>query len=203
MASCPEVSGSERAARFKRMAGSGCHGFGVRSYLHHFYECTASMWEQEDAESRSASPQWWSSGLCKVSLAFGAVVLAVGLVVLTVGFAIPSRIEAFGEGELLFVDRQAVQYNQGLHMCVQAGTGMLSLGGLLMAAGLLVSAFSKPVGREGERSPQTAGRERKGVRGAQREPSNTSLVTKAPSPAAGDGAVPVSLSKVENVQPTL
>lgn len=160
------------------------------------------MWEHEDAESQSASPQWWSSGLCKVSLAFGAVVLAVGLVVLIVGFAIPSRIEAFGEGELLFVDRQAVQYNQGLHMCVQAGTGMLSLGGLLMAAGLLVSAFSKPVGREGEPSPQPTGRERKGGQGGQREPSNTSLVTKAPSPAAGDGVVPVSLSKVENVQPT-
>ncbi|KAL7829345.1 hypothetical protein AOLI_G00302300 [Acnodon oligacanthus] len=206
MASCSEVCGSERSARFKSMAGSGCHGFGVRSYLHHFYEeCTASMWDQEDAQSQATSPQWWSSGLCKVSLAFGAVVLAVGLVVLTVGFAVPSRIEAFGEGELLFVDRQAVQHNQGLHMCVQAGTGMLSLGGLLMAAGLLVSAFSRPAGREGEHSPQTIGRERKGGSGGQigaNGRSNTSLVTKAPSPAAGDGAVPVSLSKVENIQPT-
>ncbi|XP_066531423.1 neurensin 1-like [Hoplias malabaricus] len=201
-----EVCGSERSARFKSMAGSGCHGFGVRSYLHHFYEeCTASMWEQEDAQSQRASPEWWSSGLCKVSLAFGAVVLAVGLVVLTVGFAIPSRIEAFGEGELLFVDRQAVQYNQGLHMCVQAGTGMLSLGGLLLTAGLLVSAFSKPAARESEQSPQTAGRERKGLSGGQSGDggrSNTGLVTKAPSPIGGEGAVPVSLSKVEKVQPT-
>ncbi|XP_062866065.1 neurensin 1-like [Trichomycterus rosablanca] len=192
MASRSEVRGSES---FKSMPGSG---YGVRSYLHYFYEeCTASVWDQEDVQNQR-SFRWWSSGLCKVSLALGAVVLAVGLVVLVVGFSVPSRIEAFGEGELLFVDRQAVQYNHGLNVCVQAGTGMLSLGGLMLAAGLLLSAFSGATPR-----PLPTGR-KKGMMGGgseEGERSPAKVVSKAPSPAAGDGSVPITLYKVENVQP--
>ncbi|KAF7686325.1 neurensin 1-like [Silurus meridionalis] len=193
MASYSEVHGPERA---KSIPG---YRFGVRSYLHYFYEeCTASVWNQEDVQNQR-SYQWWSSGLCKISLAVGTVLLAVGLVMLAVGFAVPTRIEAFGEGELLFVDHHAMRYNKALNMCVQAGTGMLTLGGLMMTAGLLLSAFSKPT-----TSPQPPGKEKKGIIGRGggadgRSPTN--VLTKAPSPAAGDVAVPVALSKVENVQP--
>lgn len=60
MASYSEVHGPERA---KSMPG---YSFGVRSYLHYFYEeCTASVWNQEDIQNQR-SYQWWSSGLCKV-----------------------------------------------------------------------------------------------------------------------------------------
>ncbi|KAK3508338.1 hypothetical protein QTP70_022083, partial [Hemibagrus guttatus] len=115
-------------------------------------------------------------------LQVGTVLLAVGLVVLAVGFAVPTRIEAFGEGELLFVDRHAMRHNQALSMCVQAGTGMLTLGGLMMTAGLLLSAFSRPT-----TSPQPPGKEKKGIMGRGggvdgRSPTN--VLTKAPSPAA-------------------
>ncbi|KAK1804917.1 hypothetical protein P4O66_019289 [Electrophorus voltai] len=184
MAYCLEGCGSQR---IKSMSGSGCHGFGVKSYLHHFYEeCTASVWEQEESPGQS-SPQCWSAGICRVPLVLGTVVLAAGLVVLAMGFIVPSRIEAFGEGELLFVDQKAVRHNQGLQACVQAGTGMLSLGGLLLAAGFLVSALSRPTPRPDTREH--------GSRAAK-------LVTKPPSPAAGDGAGLFAVSKVESVQPT-
>lgn len=60
MASYSEIHGSERA---KSMPG---YSFGVRSYLHYFYEeCTASVWDKEDIQNQR-SYQWWSSGLCKV-----------------------------------------------------------------------------------------------------------------------------------------
>ncbi|XP_076863885.1 neurensin 1-like [Brachyhypopomus gauderio] len=187
MAYCSEVCGSEH---IKSVSGSGCHGFGVRSYLHHFYEeCTASVWEQEESPGRSSS-QRWSAHLCRVPLALGALVLAAGLVVLVVGLVVPSRIEAFGEGELLFVDRRAVQYNQGLHACVQAGASMLGLGGLLTAAGLLASAFSRPVAGPDGRG---AGEHRGGA---------AKPVPTTPSPAVADGAGPDAFSKVETVQPT-
>ncbi|KAM9434590.1 neurensin 1-like isoform 1-T2 [Clarias gariepinus] len=192
MASISEARGPEHA---KSMPG---YSFGVRSYLHYFYEeCTASVWDQEDVQNQR-SHYWWSSGLCKISLAFGAFLLAMGLVVLAVGFAVPTRIEAFGEGELLFVDRHSMRYNQVLSMCVQAGTGMLTLGGLMLTAGLLLSAFSRPT-----TNPEPPGKEKKGIIGrgggaAGRTPTN--VLTKAPSPAAGEVAVPV-LSKVENIQP--
>ncbi|KAK2864663.1 hypothetical protein Q7C36_003817 [Tachysurus vachellii] len=193
MASYSEVHGPGCAKNMPRCS------FGVRSYLHYFYEeCTASVWDQEDVQYQR-SHQWWHLGLCKVSLAVGTVLLAMGLVVLAVGFAVPTRIEAFGEGDLLFVDRHSMRHNQALNMCVQAGTGMLTLGGLMMTAGLLLSAFSRPT-----TSPQPPGKETKGINvrgGGADGKSPTNVLTKAPSPAAGDTAVPVALPKVEDVQP--
>lgn len=41
----------------------------------------------------------------QVCLAFGALILFAGLIVLLVGYTTPARIEAFGEDDLLFVDR--------------------------------------------------------------------------------------------------
>ncbi|XP_030644376.1 neurensin 1-like [Chanos chanos] len=204
MASCSAVCGSEPSERAQSVVDSGCHTFGVRSYLHHFYEeCTASMWDQQEDFQTQRSPQWWSSGLWKVSLAFGAVVLLVGLVVLTVGYAIPTRIEAFGEGELLFVDRQAMRFNQGLHLSVMAGTGMLSLGGLLMAGGLLMSAFCRTHNKEEENQVKPSQRDKKGGQGGSAgAKSSPGAVTKSPVPVSSESKVPITLSKVENIQPS-
>lgn len=67
MASCSEFCGSGH------MVDSGCHVFGVRSYLHHFYEeCTASMRDQQENQSRRSSLRW-SLGLWKVSECFNVV----------------------------------------------------------------------------------------------------------------------------------
>ncbi|KAG5264808.1 hypothetical protein AALO_G00258230 [Alosa alosa] len=204
MASCAEICGTEQSERHaQKPTESGCHRYGVRSYLHHFYEeCTATVWERHTDFQTQRSPRWWSSGLWKVSLVFGTVVLAVGMVVFVVGCTIPSRIEAFGEGELLFVDRQAVRFNQGLQASIQAGAGMLCLGGLVVAGSLFVSAFSRGSGKDETQStpPKDRGRERKrGTRGGGKVPSDP--VTKPPTPISGETGVPVTLSKVENIQP--
>ncbi|XP_051949268.1 neurensin 1-like [Xyrauchen texanus] len=169
------------------MVESGCRVFGVRSYIHHFYEeCTASMREQqEDFQNRR-----WSLGLWKVTLVLGAVILTVGLVVMTVGYAIPTRIEAFGEGELLFVDHQAMRYNRSLHMCVLAGTGLLTLGGVLMAGGIVTSNFSMTPTKQEDSSQQSSRGERKGgtrIPSAMKSPADP--VIKPPSPASSDRGV--------------
>lgn len=41
----------------------------------------------------------------QVCLAFGTLILFAGLIVVLVGYATPAKIEAFGEDDLLFVDR--------------------------------------------------------------------------------------------------
>ncbi|XP_051520718.1 neurensin-1-like isoform X2 [Myxocyprinus asiaticus] len=172
------------------MVDSGCRVFGVHSYLHHFYEeCTASMREQQEDIQNQSSPLRWSSGLWKVTLALGAVILTVGLVVTTVGYAIPTRIEAFGEGELLFVDRQAMRYNRSLHMCVLAGTGLLTLGGVLLAGGIVMSDFMTSTKQE-DSSHQSSRGERKGgfrVPSALRSPADP--IMKPLSPASSDRGV--------------
>ncbi|KAL2080081.1 hypothetical protein ACEWY4_023874 [Coilia grayii] len=204
MASCSEICGPEQSERAQNPTEtSGCHKYGVRSYLHHFYEeCTASVWERHEDFQTQRSPRWLSSGLWKVSLVFGMLVLVIGLVVFVVGCTIPSRIEAFGEGELLFVDRQSVRFNQGLQVSIQAGAAMLCLGGLMVAGSLFASAFTRGSSKDETLSPpppKDRGRERKrGNRGG-KAPSDP--VTKPPTPISGEAGVPVTLSKVETIQP--
>lgn len=48
---------------------------------------------------------WLAFLLLQVCLAFGTLILFAGLIVVLVGYATPAKIEAFGEDDLLFVDR--------------------------------------------------------------------------------------------------
>ncbi|KAG9355735.1 hypothetical protein JZ751_000573 [Albula glossodonta] len=190
MASCSEICGSGQGA-----ANSGCQRYGVRSYLHHFYEeCSASIWERDEDFQIQRSPSRWSSVLWKVSLAFGVLILTAGLMALTVGYAVPSRIEAFGEGELVFVDSHAVRFNRGLQLSKLTGAALFCTGGVLMAVGLLLSSFAKSLPDE-ESRPQHKFKEKIAEMQAAAYP-----ITKAPTP--GESKIPVTLSKVQNVQPT-
>lgn len=132
------------------------------------------------------------------------MILTAGLVVMTVGYAIPTRIEAFGEGELLFVDRQAMRYNRSLHVCVLVGTGLLTLGGVLMAGGILMSNISTPPTptKQDDSSPQSRGERKMGSRILSAMKSPADPVTKPPSPASSDGGIS-PLARDEKVQKSL
>ncbi|KAJ8395259.1 hypothetical protein AAFF_G00034610 [Aldrovandia affinis] len=189
MASCSDICGSGQG-----MVNGGCQRYGVRSYLHHFYEeCTASMWERDEDFQIQRSPSRWSSVLWKVSLAFGTLILITGLIALTVGYAVPSKIEAFGEEELVFVDSHAVRFNRGLHLSRLAGAALFCAGGVLMTVGLLLSAFTRSYSKE-EARLQHKFKERIAEMQAASHP-----ITKAPTP--GESKIPVTLSKVQNIQP--
>ncbi|XP_044027669.1 neurensin 1-like isoform X2 [Siniperca chuatsi] len=144
MALCSEacVSGSGGESSGSE-AGLSCLQFGVRSYLHHFYEeCSSSMWER-DPEDRGfiqsqRSNLWWNSAVWKVSLALGLLILTAGIASLSVGYSTPHKIESFGEGDLFFVDTQAVSFNRGLHLSTAAGIVLSCLGLALVAMGVVV-----------------------------------------------------------------
>ncbi|XP_029298422.1 neurensin 1-like [Cottoperca gobio] len=191
-----ESSGSE--------AGSGCLQFGVRSYLHHFYEeCSSSMWER-DPEGRGfvhsqRSSVWWNSAVWKVSTALGLLILTAGVASLSVGYATPHKIESFGEGDLFFVDSQAVNFNRGLHFSTAAGIGLSCLGSALAAMGVV--AWILPKANWKERlfhRPGEGGWELGSKRKEFREPGD--VVIKPPG--REKRKIPVSLSKVETVQST-
>ncbi|KAH1177699.1 neurensin-1 [Mauremys mutica] len=181
-----------------KQAQSGTEGsyqrYGVRSYLHQFYEdCTASIWEHEDDFQIQRSPSRWSSAFWKVGLISGVVFMLIGLTVLVVGFLVPPKIEALEEEDFVVVDNHAIQFNRALDICKLAGAILFCIGGTTMAACLLMSAFAKSYSKE-EKYLQQRFKERIADIKAHAHP-----VTKAPAP--GESKIPVTLSKVQNVQP--
>ncbi|XP_004077727.1 neurensin-1 [Oryzias latipes] len=193
MTTCSDICGSEHGEQAR--GGGNYQQYGVRSYLHQFYEeCTASIWERDEDFQIQRSPSRWSSLLWKVCLAFGTLILFAGLIVLLVGYVTPTRIEAFGEHDLLFIDSHAVSFNRALDVCKLTGAVLFSVGGTSVAVGLLLSAFARSYSKE-ELYLQQKFKERL----ADLHATVGSPIMRAPAP--GEGKVPVSLSKVQNIQP--
>ncbi|XP_078084994.1 neurensin-1 [Mustelus asterias] len=195
MSLCAEICQSENS----NYNAEGLHQhYGVRSYLHQFYEdCTASIWEHEDDFQIKRSPSKWSSVLWKVGLMAGTIVLLIGMAVIAAGYLVPPKFEAFGEEKenFLVVDGQAVQFNVALDICKLAGAILFCIGGMMVAACLLMSTLATSYSKE-EKYLQQKFKERIADAQASCEP-----VTKAPAP--GERKIPITLSKVHNVQPTL
>ncbi|XP_027004824.2 neurensin-1 isoform X2 [Tachysurus fulvidraco] len=123
-----------------------------------------------------------------VCVAVGVVILVSGLSVLLVGYATPPRLEAFGEDELLFVDGRAVRFNRALDACKLGGAVLFCVGGAGVAAGLILLAACGQGGAKDELHRQRRFKERLAE-------------IQASVPNSGDAKVPVTLSKVQNIQP--
>ncbi|XP_074543107.1 neurensin 1-like [Halichoeres trimaculatus] len=208
MALCSEVclpSGGESCGNEEQQqAGSSRHQFGVRSYLHHFYEeCSSSMWERDQDGQRFVQSQrsalWSNSAVWKVSLALGLLVLTAGIASLSVGYSTPHKIESFGEGDLFFVDTQAVSFNRGLNLSTAVGIWLTCFGSALAAMGVVIwilpranlteRMFSRR--RHGEQTEESVLNWR-GVR------VSGDVVTKPPGT---EGKIPGTMSAEEDVLP--
>ncbi|KAM6964660.1 neurensin-1-like [Tautogolabrus adspersus] len=205
MALCSEacVSGSG-GETYGNEAGSSCLQFGVRSYLHHFYEeCSSSMWERDPDSQGFAQGQrstlWWNSAVWKVSLALGLLILTAGIASLSVGYSTPHRIESFGEGDMFFVDTQAIGFNRGLHLSTAAGIWLTCFGSALAAIGVVVWILPRSNLKERLFYRPGAGEQtRKSVSNWWGFRVPREVVTKPPSTKVGK--IPVTLLKEENVQ---
>lgn len=119
--------------------------------------------------------------------------MLIGIIILVIGFLVTPKIEALGVEDFVVVDSHAIQFNRALDICKLAGAILFCMGGTTMAACLLMSAFAKSYSKE-EKYLQQKFKERiADLRG------HTHPVTKAPTP--GESKIPVTLSKVQNVQP--
>ncbi|XP_020510973.2 neurensin 1-like [Labrus bergylta] len=198
---CVSVSGGET---YGNEAGSSCLQFGVRSYLHHFYEECSSSMRERDPDSQGfvqsqRSTLWWNSAIWKVSLALGLLILTAGVASLSVCYTTPHRIESFGEGEMFFVDTQAISFNRGLHLSTAAGIWLTCLGSALAAIGVVVWTFPRSNLKERLFYRPGAGEQTRKSRSnwwGFRVPRE--VVTKPPS--TKEGKIPVTLLKEENVQ---
>ncbi|NXJ57323.1 NRSN2 protein, partial [Spizaetus tyrannus] len=106
--------------------------YGVRSYLHLFYEdCTGAS---PDGDGDGSSPhRAWAPLIWKVSLSTGTLFLLVGAAALAAVSLVPPKLEGIGEEEFMVLDVQAVRYNHALGTCRLVGTALCVAAGALGA----------------------------------------------------------------------
>ncbi|XP_018611247.1 neurensin-1-like, partial [Scleropages formosus] len=168
---------------------AGGQVFGVRSYLHLFYEeCTFATpkddeEEEDNTEMKEAAVirETWSWLLWMAGLAAGVLLATAGAVALGAGLLLPPQIEGFGDGELRVVDERAAGHNGTLKAYRAAGGLLLGLGGAV----LLACSLARRVSRHSDtRRPR---------------PPGASQTIRSVSPI--HSMLPISLSQTLNIQP--
>lgn len=125
--------------------------FGVRSYLHDFYDQRVykdpQVYEDEDdfryllnprmGRNRKCTSIWW-----KVFVWIGANFLIFGIIGVLVGYLVPQRpIFSSLTNNVEVVDNEAVAFNFNLDVCKLVGLILFCIGGLTLAAALLFPSF--------------------------------------------------------------
>ncbi|XP_075756996.1 neurensin-2 [Pelodiscus sinensis] len=119
--------------------------YGVRSYLHLFYEDCTSVGLAAGTAEPPGSPalDGWSSLVWKVSLPVGSLFLLLGAAALATGYLVPPKLEGIGEGEFMVLDLQAMAYNRALVTCRLVGTTLCAVAGVLGAACVLAGLLGR------------------------------------------------------------
>ncbi|XP_050774366.1 neurensin-2 isoform X1 [Gopherus flavomarginatus] len=175
------------------------HGkwYGVRSYLHLFYEdCTGAGLADDVTESPvSRAHGGWPSLVWKVSLSAGMLLLLIGAAALATGYLVPPKLEGIGEEEFMVLDLQAMAYNHALVTCRLVGTVLCAGAGALGVVGVLACMLGRAArGGEEEEEQQLSPI----LRQSPLKKHSTIIV---PPAAAGSPAVPFGASQIQNIQP--
>ncbi|XP_061182480.1 neurensin-1-like [Saccostrea echinata] len=126
--------------------------FGVKSYLHNFYDSATykdpSIYEEDDdnryllnphARRRRCRPVW-----LKVCIWIGVNLLVLGVLAILAGYFIPTKpIISKGEKEdnVGYVDEDAVKFNTTLDLLKLVGLVLFCVGGILLAVALMFPTF--------------------------------------------------------------
>ncbi|CAH1773392.1 unnamed protein product [Owenia fusiformis] len=131
----------------KREERSSCPDyFGVKSYLHNFYEKGVkdpAIYEDEDdfrylihpnPRRRRCTPIWW-----KVFVWIGANLLVFGVIGIIVGYSIPQQpviLDIDKQGNEI-INRNAITYDFNLDICKLVGLIIFCIGGLTLTIALI------------------------------------------------------------------
>ncbi|XP_061425119.1 neurensin-1-like [Lethenteron reissneri] len=203
---CPECSFcSHKEAVHSRQ-------YGVRSYLHYFYRggrcgaeseggaCgnprleTARAADDQCSDELEKENRLCASSMYNAGAVTGCIILLIGIAVVCTGYLIPPKIESFGKGDFFVVDKHALRFNRALEMCKLSGAILFCLGGTSLALGIVLSACSvPPLGDD---------------KGAWFQSQEQGETRHSDGKARGGWAraaekLPVALSKVLNVQPSV
>lgn len=115
----------------------GCmRDFGVRSYLHNFYQRQGHSSSNRD---RKFSSRWWKHLLCA-----GSFLVFVGLCLLVIAFAVPRKaidVNAGDSPSVIIIDRHALAYNTHLDASRVLGIALVIIGGIGFTLALLMPTF--------------------------------------------------------------
>lgn len=119
--------------------------YGVRSYLHLFYEDCAGAIPDDDMGSvqNSHFHRGCHALLWKVCLSTGMLLLLIGMAALATGALVPPRLEGITEGQFVVVDQKAVEYNQALMICKVVGIILCAAAGVLVASSVVSSILCR------------------------------------------------------------
>ncbi|XP_032074529.1 neurensin-2 [Thamnophis elegans] len=119
--------------------------YGVRSYLHLFYEdCTSARSEGnfEDA-AKSPTKGGRASIFWKVTLSVATLLMLTGLAAVATGSLLPSKLEDIGEAEFVVLDQRAVEYNGALGISRAVGVALCAVAGVLLVASAVLSRLGR------------------------------------------------------------
>ncbi|XP_071807901.1 neurensin-1-like [Asterias amurensis] len=151
------VSESENSDKSYVDSPASSDSFGIKSYLHKFYEEDPAFKDRDDiycedeehplvdlaARKRRrlgacCSPVWWKAGAW-----VGLNILILAILALIVGYFINPHQEILGyNDDVPVVDEEARLFNRKLDSAKLAGLIMMCIGGLVIAISLLIPSFS-------------------------------------------------------------
>ena len=124
--------------------------FGVKSYLHHFYDThfykDPKIYEDEDDFRYLLHPNprrrcmsiWW-----KVFVWIGANFLVFGIIGILIGYLVPQRPVIVGsmDDNIQIIAKDAISFNFNLDVCKLVGLILFCIGGLTLTVALLFPSF--------------------------------------------------------------
>lgn len=148
----PSKPSSRKSSRTSTPKKKHCPDyFGVKSYLHDFYESAykdPSIYEDEDdfrfllhpnPRKRRCPRIWW-----KIFMWLGVNLLIFGIIGILVGYLVPQKSIFFKvdeESSEGYVDRSAMAFNTTLDVCKLIGLILFCIGGMTLAMALLFPSF--------------------------------------------------------------
>ncbi|XP_054709354.1 neurensin-1-like [Uloborus diversus] len=127
--------------------------FGVRSYVHTFYEAMAMDNVPDEPRCHFYSGNFRTplrkrrkQVLCwRLTFFTGLLILCVGLTAILVGFLVPRRKEVVNiQEDIEIIDRVDQAFNRDLQLCKVVGIALFCTGGLIVAAVLLAMIAKMP-----------------------------------------------------------
>ncbi|PRD29470.1 UNVERIFIED_CONTAM: Nrsn1 [Trichonephila clavipes] len=122
--------------------------FGVRNYLHAFYETVniknPQLYEDIPDESETPEEPQKENRTCKliwkIGITAGLIIVSIGLILILIGFITPLHPSVAEKNEeFLVIDKSATTFNDYMRMCRLVGVGMFIVGFSLFLAVVLLA----------------------------------------------------------------